>query len=344
MKKVSVFLDKLFVDHDNGPGHPESPHRILVIADSLRENGFMDRLVKYPPRDATKEEITRVHQPSYYYRLEATRSRPRVWLDADTSTCPVSFDAARRAAGAVLEAVDRVTAGELDVGFPMVRPPGHHAETDRAMGFCLFNNVAVGAAHALAERGLSKVAVLDWDLHHGNGTQHIFNNRKEVLYISTHQYPYYPGTGAAEEVGFDAGEGYTVNVPLNPTMGDHEYMKVFHKIVGPVLDQYEPDLIMVSAGFDTYEGDPLGGMNVTPRGFAQQTRFMLDKARELCDGRVVFVLEGGYDLDGLWLSTKAVFDEIYDTTRTEPGDVEAPSKADPIIEHVLRIQSKYWKL
>ncbi len=343
MKRVCVFLDKLFVDHNNGPGHPEAPERILTIVDSLKEHNLFDRLLRITPRNATKEEITLVHQPAHYYRIEATRGKPRVFLDADTSTCPVSFDAALKAAGATLQAADGVMKGEFDIGFPLVRPPGHHAESDRAMGFCLFNNVAIGAAYVLKNYDVRRVLIVDWDLHHGNGTQHIFNNSPHVLYFSTHQYPYYPGTGDATEVGFERGEGYTINVPLTPTMGDTEYIKIFSEILTPVIDQYRPQFIMVSAGFDTYVHDPLGGMNVTPKGFAQQTRFLKEKAEQYCTGRIVYVLEGGYNLDGLWLSTKTVFEELLELTRTDFGDLDAPTRADSVIDHVKSIQSKYWK-
>jgi acetoin utilization deacetylase AcuC-like enzyme len=343
LKRISVFLDKLFVEHNNGPGHPESPERILAIVDSLKEHGIFERLVKLPPRDATQEEITMVHTPSYYYKIQSTRGKPRVFLDADTSTCPVSFDAAVRAAGAVLSAVDSVMDGTLDIGFPLVRPPGHHAEADRAMGFCLFNNVAIGAAHAMRRWGLKRILIVDWDLHHGNGTQRTFYNVPEVLYFSTHQYPHYPGTGSVGEVGVDRGEGYTINVPLHPGMGDREYIKIFSEILGPVCSQFEPELVLVSVGFDTYVEDPLGGMEVTPDGFAMQARYLKEKAEEYCSGRIVYVLEGGYNLEGLWLSAKSVFEELFGLAKTDYGNLGAPTKADSIIEHVKEVHSKYWK-
>lgn len=342
MKKVGTCLHKLYVDHDNGMGHPESPERILVLVDSLKEHGLFDKLIRKVPRDATKDEIQLVHQPYHYHRVEATRGRPRVFLDQDTSTCPYTFDAALKAAGGVLTMIDSVMSGEVDIGFPLVRPPGHHAETDRSMGFCIFNNVAVGAAYALKEHGVKRVLIVDWDLHHGNGTEHIFNNRPEVLYFSTHQHPYYPGSGAADDIGFDSAKGYTINVPLTPTMGDAEYMKIFSEILTPVIDQFEPGLILVSAGFDTYVDDPLGGMKVTPQGFAQQARFLKEKAEQYCDGRIVYVLEGGYSMEGLWLTARTVFEELMEITRTDLGDLEAETKADKVIGMVKGIQSPYW--
>ncbi|MCH8028899.1 MAG: histone deacetylase [Candidatus Dadabacteria bacterium] len=343
MKKVGIVLDKLYVDHNNGPGHPECPERLLVMIDALKENDLLDKLVRIEPRDATEKEITLVHQPIHYRRMKATKGKPRVFLDSDTSTCPISFDAALRAAGGMVTAVDAVMAGDIDIGFPLVRPPGHHAETDRAMGFCLFNNVAVGAAHAVKNHDLDRILIVDWDLHHGNGTEHMFNNRRDILYFSTHQHPYYPGTGAFTDVGFDRGAGYTINVPLTPIMGDAEYMKIFNEILTPVIEQYEPEMILVSVGFDTYENDPLGGMNVTPSGFAQQTRFLKEKAQQYCDGRIVYVLEGGYDLDGLWLSTKSVFEELLELNTTDYGDLDAETKADGIIGRVEKTLSDYWK-
>lgn len=341
MKKVGIFLDKLYVDHDNGMGHPESPERILAIADMLNATGIGDEVIRIQPRDAAKEEITLVHEPAYFDKILATRGRPRVFLDPDTSTCPVSFDSAVRAAGAMLSGIESVMKGEIDIAFPMVRPPGHHAERDRAMGFCIFNNVAIGAAYAVKSYGLRRILIVDWDLHHGNGTQNMFYNSSEVLYFSAHQYPYYPGTGAIKEAGSGEGEGYTVNVPLSAGMGDAEYIKIFFEILKPVIEQYKPEFILVSAGFDTYFKDPLGGMKVTPEGFAKMTRFLKEMSETHCGGKIVFILEGGYNLDGIWLSTKEVLEELLEKKRTDYGDLNAETKADGVIEQVKQRHSKF---
>ncbi|HWP92789.1 MAG TPA: histone deacetylase [Thermodesulfobacteriota bacterium] len=343
MEKLGIVIDKLYVDHDNGMGHPESQERLLAIIDMLRHTKLWEEVVRIEPRDATKEEITLVHEPKYYDFVLSTKGRPRVFLDPDTSTCPVSFDAALRAAGGMLSAVESVLRGEVDTAFPLVRPPGHHAEKNRAMGFCLFNNVAVGAAYLLKSYQFNRILIVDWDLHHGNGTQNMFYHSPQVLYFSTHQYPYYPGTGGINETGIGGGVGYTINVPLPAGMGDGEYMRIFSSILGPVIDQYKPEFILVSAGFDTYFEDPLGGMKVTPKGFAQMTRFLREAAKKHCGGKVVYILEGGYNLDGLWLSTKEVIEELLEKKKTDYGDMSERTKADAIIETVKKVQSPYWE-
>ena len=342
MAKVGIVLDKLYVDHDNGMGHPESQERILAIVDMLNFTKLIDEVVKIAPRDATKEEITLVHTDEHYEKMASTKGKPKVFLDADTSTCPVSFDAAVRAAGGMLSAIESVLNGEVDRAFPLVRPPGHHAEADRAMGFCLFNNVAVGAAYLTRVKGLTRVLVVDWDLHHGNGTQHMFYGDPSVLYFSTHQHPYYPGTGSLQEKGEGSGEGFNINVPLPVGMGDSEYIKIFTDILGPVIEQYNPEFILVSAGFDTYFEDPLGGMKVTPEGFAKQTRFLTDSADRHSNGNIVFILEGGYNLDGLWISNKEVVEELLDKKQSDYNIIKDTAKVDSIIENVQKEYSKYW--
>ncbi len=343
MKKVSVLLDKLYFDHDNGMGHPESQHRLLAILDMLKETKLFDEVDRLQPRDASKEEICLVHDPDYYDVIKSTRGKPRVFLDADTSTCPVSFDAAVRAAGGVLSAIENVVNSEGSTAFLLVRPPGHHAERDRAMGFCLFNNVAVGAAYIIKVLDFKRVLIVDWDLHHGNGTQNMFYDSSEVLYFSTHQYPYYPGTGSANEVGIGSGEGYNLNVPLAVGMGDKEYVKIFFEILSPVIEQFNPEIILVSAGFDTYLDDPLGGMNVTPQGFAQLTRYLKEQAEKYCNGRTIYILEGGYNLDGLSLSVKEVIEELLEKKKTEYVDINENTKADNTIREVIKIQEQFWK-
>ncbi|MER3445644.1 MAG: histone deacetylase [Candidatus Dadabacteria bacterium] len=343
MKRLGIVLDKLYFDHDNGSGHPESQERLLAIVDMLNGTRLIDELIMIQPRDATKEEITLVHEPRYFDFIQSTRGRMRVFLDTDTSTCPVSFNAAVRAAGGMVSSVDSVLKGEVDMAFPLVRPPGHHAERNKAMGFCIFNNVAIGAAYANKFYGMERILIVDWDLHHGNGTQHMFYDSPDVLYFSTHQYPYYPGTGRIEEVGTGKGMGYTINVPLPLGMGDREYIRIFFQILKPVIDQYKPQIILVSAGFDAYYEDPLGGMKVTPRGFAQMTRFLKEMSEEHCKGKIILILEGGYNLDGLWESTKAVIDELLEKTQTDYEDLTQETKVDPVIENVKRIHSGFWR-
>jgi len=296
-----------FAEHQTPPGHPERPERaevMDVIAARWRDRGT--EIVA--PRVATHEQLARVHDPDYLVRIAETTGRA-VALDPDTYTSPESYEVALLAAGASVDAVERVLGGSHRAAMALVRPPGHHAESNRAMGFCLYNNVAVAAAHARA-MGASRVAIVDYDVHHGNGTQHIFENDPSVLYISTHQYPYYPGTGAAAEIGVGRGAGFTLNLPLEAGAVDEDYHVVFSTIVVPVLLQFEPDLVLVSAGFDAHERDPLGGMRLSTSAFPAMTGDLRRVAEECCRGRLVAVTEGGYDLQALAASIDGVVEVL----------------------------------
>ena len=270
----------------------------------LRELGLEARLRVVTPRDATRAELLRVHREAHVARVAASAGRT-VRFDPDTQAGPHSYAAALKAAGAVVEAVDRVLDGDADRAFCAVRPPGHHAEPDRVMGFCFFNNVGVAAAHALA-RGRRRVMVVDWDVHHGNGTQAMFYADPRVLYLSSHEYPFYPGTGSLAEVGEGAGRGFNVNLPMPAGMGDPEYARVYRQVVEPIGRAFDPELVLVSAGFDPYVADPLAGMQVTERGFAEMAAVCLSIAAGASGGRVVFALEGGYDLEGIARSSASV--------------------------------------
>jgi len=298
-----VIHSSRFAEHTTPPGHPERPERADVmeaIASRWRERGC----TMTEPRAATDEQLARVHDEAYIRSIAATAGRA-VALDPDTFTSPESYDVARLAAGAAVDAVERVITGGETTALALVRPPGHHAERDRAMGFCLFNTVAVAAAHARA-LGLARVAIVDYDVHHGNGTQQIFERDPSVLYVSTHQFPYYPGTGAADEIGIDAGRGFTVNVPLEAGALDDDYHAAFSEIVIPVLRQFAPDLLLVSAGFDAHERDPLAGMRLTTPAFAAMTADLRGVAADCCAERMVVVTEGGYDLHALAASIDVV--------------------------------------
>ena len=302
--RVLLYDDPIFREHHAGRGHPERPERLDAIRRGLRESELEPRLRLAAPRDASRDELRRVHTETHVARVAATAGRT-VRFDPDTQAGPRSYAAALRAAGAAVDAVERVLAGEVDRAFCAVRPPGHHAEADRAMGFCLFNNVAVGAAHALA-RGLERVMVVDWDVHHGNGTQHTFYDDPRVLYLSSHEFPFYPGTGALDEVGEGPGRGFTVNLPMPAGLGDAEYARVYRQVVEPVGRAFDPELVLVSMGFDPYVSDPLAGMRVTERGFAEMAAVCLSIAAGAARSRAVFVLEGGYDLEGIARSSAAV--------------------------------------
>jgi acetoin utilization deacetylase AcuC-like enzyme len=304
---VLVFASERFAEHQTPPGHPERPERadaMDVIANRWRTRGAE----VVAPAPASREALARVHDEEYLDLIEQTSGRA-MQLDPDTYTSPESYEIARLAAGAAIDAVNRVTSGAQRTAMALVRPPGHHAERDRAMGFCLYNNVAVAAAHARAN-GAARVAIVDYDVHHGNGTQHIFDADPGVLYVSTHQYPFYPGTGAAGETGHGDGRGFTVNLPLEVGAVDEDYQYVFDRVVLPVVRQFAPELLLVSAGFDAHERDPLGGMRVTTPSFAAMTMALRAVADECCQGRIVCVTEGGYDLQALAASIDAVLETL----------------------------------
>ncbi len=305
-----MYRNKLFLEHRPGYDHPESPERLQVIYRELdrEEIGSCCIYPEFAP--ASTDIIALNHSQALIDRVAATAGHEHDFLDADTRTSAESYAAACLAAGALVDAVDRLGRGEIDNAFCLVRPPGHHAERDRSMGFCLFNNVAIAARWALEKLGCQRVMIMDWDLHHGNGTQHSFYDSDSVLYCSTHQYPYYPGTGAVLETGTGPGEGYTVNVPLTGGQGDMEFACIFNELILPVARRFKPELIFISSGFDIYDGDPLGAMKVTPAGFAYMTRALVDLAAEICAGRLIVTLEGGYNLRGMKDGALAVLTEL----------------------------------
>jgi acetoin utilization deacetylase AcuC-like enzyme len=264
-----------------------------------------------------------------------------VVFDADTAASAGSYEAARLAAGGLVDLCVAVRAGQVENGFAFVRPPGHHAEHARAMGFCLFNNVAVAAA-ALRATGIARVCIVDWDLHHGNGTQHLFEDDPAVLYVSTHQYPYYPGTGAATEVGVGAGAGRTLNLPFPAGFGDAEFARAFDEIVLPIARRFAPEFVLVSAGFDCDGRDPLGGLAVTPAGIAMMARACRRLADETAAGRIVAVLEGGYDLDAIGDGVATVLDVLRDRRGVAPLVTGDARRADGVIARVRAAQVPYW--
>ena len=331
------------MDHHMGPFHVETPQRLEVIYRMIDEK-ITFSLDNIKPRPATEEELTLIHTPSYVDRIKATAGKEHVQLDPDTSTSAKSWEVACLAAGGVINAVDSIMKGKIQNGFALVRPPGHHAERDRAMGFCLFNNVALGARYAMNTYGVKKILIVDWDLHHGNATQKSFYADPDVLYFSTHQYPHYPGTGSLREVGHGDGMGLTVNVPLSSGYGDSDFFKIFKEILGPITSAFKPELIFVSAGFDTYVADPLGGMRVTPHGYAAMTRLLMELAKAHASERLAMTLEGGYHLTGLRESVRAVLKELVGDSILTTSDLEAFEKgvAPPVVEDVIRVQRAYW--
>jgi acetoin utilization deacetylase AcuC-like enzyme len=346
MARIGIVRHPIYREHDMGIYHPESPERLQAIEREINKETFKNPLIEIPPRPALTKELQRVHSLSYIHQISSTSGK-NVRLDPDTSTSPKSYDAALMAAGGVIEAVNQVLDKKVDQAFALVRPPGHHAEDDRAMGFCLFNNVAIAAKHALEDKKLKRILIVDWDLHHGNGTQHAFYSDARVLYFSTHQYPYYPGTGSLQEIGEGEGEGYTVNIPLSTGNGDEEYANLFRRILAPITRAFRPELILVSAGFDIHEGDPLGGMNVTETGFARLAQIILNLAYELCEGRLVFTLEGGYNVEGEAHAVVKIIHTLqgeipFDPQELEKREDKALKKILPTIERIKSVYKPYW--
>ena len=295
-----------FLDHDTGPGHPERPDRLRSIVTHLQEKGYWQRFQHLIIDQASEEWILKVHTKEHFkFVHDACRDGARVLDRSDTHACRESFNVAMLAAGGVLAGVDAVMNGILNNVFCAVRPPGHHAESNAAMGFCLFNNVAIAARYAQAVHGVKRVAIIDWDVHHGNGTQEIFYTDKSIFYISTHQYPFYPGTGSRSERGSGEGKDYTLNIPMRAGSGEKEYIDAFSKEILPTLDGFRPDLIIFSAGFDAHKDDPLANINLTEESFTKLTSMMREAAERYSQGRIVSVLEGGYNLAALARSVEA---------------------------------------
>jgi len=296
----------LYLEHKTTPGHPESPRRLTAIIKHLKASGVYAQLKHLTPTPAPLNWIETIHSPAYIERARQSCEQGEEYLDSpDVPISRKSYEAALMAAGGVLCAVDAVMQGEAKNAFCAVRPPGHHATRDMAMGFCIFNNVAIGTKYAQQKHRLSKVLIVDWDVHHGNGTQAAFYEDPSVLYFSTHQYPFYPGSGSEAEKGRGKGLNHTINVPLPAGSGDTEYINAFEQRLRPAAIAFSPDFVFVSAGFDAHEHDTLGGMRVTTEAYGKLSRIVKQIAEQCCKGRLVSVLEGGYGLEGLAASVEA---------------------------------------
>jgi acetoin utilization deacetylase AcuC-like enzyme len=294
---TTLLRSSKFAQHDE-PSHVENQFRLDAIEVALVDSGLLGERFDFEPAPAELEAISRIHDPAYIEWIEHAAKSGGGWIDADTYLGRQSYEVARLASGAAVAAVDFVLNGKSPTAFALVRPPGHHATRNRAMGFCIFNHIAIAAMRAL-DRGLDRVAIVDWDVHHGNGTQDAFYESPSVLYCSVHQSPFYPGTGMASERGSGSGEGFTINVPLRAGQGDAIYVQVFDDLFLPAIRAFAPELLLISAGYDAHESDPLGGMLVTEDGFATMARRLVDVAGKSAAGRIVAVLEGGYDLPAL---------------------------------------------
>ncbi len=307
MKKVGFVYDEIFLKHEMPPGHPESPARLRNILETLKKSDLWENLIQIKPRRAREEDILKVHTKNYFDKIKTFTG----YFDADTYVSENSFEAARFAAGAVIEAIDRCRKGDIERAFCAVRPPGHHAEPDRAMGFCIFNNIAVGARYA-QEIGYKKVFIVDFDVHHGNGTQHIFEEEDTVFYFSTHQYPHYPGTGKDSDRGRGKGEGFTYNIPMPYGAGDKDYYYAYRDILPRLIKNFRPDIVLVSAGYDIHLKDPLSGCNVTDEGMRSIVRGILLRSTTtyLPNLPYVFALEGGYNIQALSESVLSTIKEL----------------------------------
>lgn len=297
---TTAFLTHPRYSEHTFPGHPENAGRLAAIEQLFAETRITDRLLCLTPQAATTEQLRRVHTVSYLGLLEEiAQGRQTVFFGADTYALPVSYEIARLSAGASLQAVDAVLSGQATNALVAARPPGHHALPGTPMGFCLLANVALAARHAQAVHNVRRILIADYDVHHGNGTQAIFYQDADVLYVSTHQWPFYPGTGAIDEIGEGDGLGATVNVPLRAGLGDDAFATVYERVLWPLARRFQPELILVSAGFDCHWDDPIGRMTLTLTGYAHLSRELVRMAQELCQGRIVFVLEGGYSPQAL---------------------------------------------
>jgi acetoin utilization deacetylase AcuC-like enzyme len=336
--EVLLITDRAMLEHDAGPGHPERPARLETILQTLAADPIAHTRWA-APRPAEQEQIQRIHDRGYAQSILALRGRA-AQLDADTATSPGSVDAALLAAGAAVDLVEALVSGKVQRGFALVRPPGHHAERDQAMGFCLFNNIAIAAAHAIAQHRLQRVLIVDWDVHHGNGTQHAFYERDDVLVFNSHQDRLFPDTGAMIEIGRAKGEGFTVNAPLPPGMDDAAYVELYRCLLVPIADAFKPELVLVSAGFDAHRDDPLGGMKLTDDGFAGLCGLVREIADRHSQGRLGLVLEGGYDLRALAQTVRRCIEILCGTItpKCAPADV----KSRRIIERLCEFHAQRW--
>jgi len=334
-----VVRDARFREHIAPRSHPERPERLVAVDHALEALG--DTVRRLEPREATDEELLAVHDRRYLEAIAGCAGKTRQ-LDPDTYCSPLSVQTARLAAGSLCEAALRVARGDAKRAFAALRPPGHHAEQTAPMGFCLFNNVAIAARALRPEAGVERIAIVDWDVHHGNGTQHTFETDRDVLFASLHQFPFYPGTGALDEQGHDHGLGATVNLPLPAGCGDAEYGLLFDSVLEPVLLAFKPEFILVSAGFDAHERDPLGGMRVTTAGFGLFAKRLRAIADETCGGRIALALEGGYDLDALADSVGEVVRVLADPSPRGGEFPETSPRGMEIARDLRAAHARFW--
>ncbi len=336
--RTLLFYDPRMIAHEPGRGHVENPARLQVVVDRLQAQPISGTQWR-APTPATRAHVERLHDPGYIDVVDRCRGISTS-LDPDVHLSPDSTDAAYLAVGAAIDAVTAVVTGQARNAFAFVRPPGHHAEAAQALGFCMFANVALAAEHARAVLGVERVLILDWDVHHGNGTEHLFAARDDVLVVNLHQSPLYPGTGALGDHGTGPGEGFTINAPLPPGLGDGDYHTLLRELLPAVADTFKPDLVLISAGFDAHRDDPLGSMNLTSDGFASLCGLVSEVAATHAEGRLVLVLEGGYHLDALAASVHACTQVLAGHTPPPPAAVSITGEA--VLRQVLAEHRRFW--
>lgn len=349
-QKPLIFFDPRMIDHQPGEFHPESPKRLQTIAQMLDE--LPPDLVERPAcTPATRADIERIHDPAYIDTIDNLRGQS-AQLDGDTILSPGTVPAAYLAAGTGIQAIDAIcnapSPNATRRAFCLVRPPGHHAERDHSLGFCIFNNIAIAAAYATEKLGLERVLIIDWDVHHGNGTQHSFKHRSDILVINIHQTPLFPETGTIHALGSGHGTGFTINIPFPPGRTDADYTAAFTQIIHPIAHQFAPQLVLVSAGFDAHQNDPIGSMNLTTQGFANLTAQCIDIAEQHAQGRIALFLEGGYNLTALTQSTHACIQTLANHTPQTSPPPTTPTTPSPAaqntLNHVHRLLSPLWSL
>lgn len=348
MQPVLVVKDERYTHHLENVPHIESPRRLRAIHEALEAPALQGKWLGIKPREASEEELEWVHTRDYIQQVARSAGKKLTSFDLDTQASEKSYEVARLGVGGVFTLLDEILSGKGKRGFACIRPPGHHAEADKAMGFCLFNNVALGARYLQERHGMKKVMIIDIDLHHGNGIQHAFYDTDQVLYASMHHFPAYPGTGKWGEVGSGKGEGFTVNIPLGRGQGDEDLARIVYFVISPIAQAYKPEFILVCCGFDLYEHDRLGAMKVTPAGYGLITFFLLAIAEKVCRGRIAFVMEGGYSVRGIRECGFRVMQELcgvssMDGKKLDRVVASSPRKV-PAINKVMEVQSKYWPM
>ena len=337
--KTGLVYDPIYLEHNTGE-HPENASRLISIMSHLKQTGIEEAITSLQPHIALKEDLEMVHSERYVAKIKHTTESGGGWLEPDTFVCSKSYEASLYAAGGLLTALKAVWNNEVNSAFALVRPPGHHAVKDHAMGFCLFNNIAIAAKFALANLDIERILLVDFDVHHGNGTQDTFYNDPRVLYFSTHQYPFFPGSGSADEIGEGEGVGFTVNFPMRAGWGDQEYSRIYNEILIPIARRFQPQVILVSAGFDAHWADGLAMMQASISGFAQIITILRELSTELCDGRLIFTLEGGYNLQVLAFSVESTFNILLGNQKVnDPLGKARSENHDGFEECLLKVKS-----